>query len=280
MKNPNIIRLSAICLALAGLWVAASQQQQPQPLETVKVAGNLYIITGSGGNVGVYITGDGVILIDDKFDRNVPEIVAKVKALTDEPIKYILNTHHHGDHTGGNAALMKTVEVIAHANAREIMVEKNQPGLPRITFADQTAVHLGGKEVHAYYFGRGHTRGDAIIYFPEHKIVHTGDLFIESAPFIDYSSGGSGTEWPATLREVAKLDFETVIPGHGPVMRRADFDKWRKSMDSVLAEVTKRKKAGQSKEEIASTLKLEDHGWAAGPFFMQRSLPGLFDEIK
>jgi cyclase len=279
MKTPLVIRLLAICLALAGLWVASSQQQ-PQPLETVKVATNLHIITGSGGNVGVYITGDGVILIDDKFDRNVPEIVAKVKALTDEPIRYVINTHHHGDHTGGNAALMKTAEAIAHVNAREIMVEKNQSGLPRITFADKTVVHLGGKEVHAYHFGRGHTRGDSVVYFPEHKIVHTGDLFIETAPFIDYSSGGSGTEWPSTLSEAAKINFDTVIPGHGSVMKRADFDKWRKSMDSVLAEVTKLKKAGKSKEEVASTLKLEDHGWASGRFFMQRSLPGLYDEIK
>jgi glyoxylase-like metal-dependent hydrolase (beta-lactamase superfamily II) len=146
-------------------------------------------------------TAEGVLLVDDKFAQDAPEIVAKVKSVSDKPIRYILNTHQHGDHTGGNEAMLAaSAEIIAHKNARANMVTLKMPGLPRVTFSDETQVFLGGKEVRARHLGRGHTNGDAVIYFPSERVLHTGDLFVNGgAPFIDYANGGSLVEWDKTL---------------------------------------------------------------------------------
>jgi glyoxylase-like metal-dependent hydrolase (beta-lactamase superfamily II) len=157
-----------------------------QPLTMEKVTANLYVIFGNGGNVAVLPTSEGVILVDDKFDQDGPEIRAKVKSITDQPIRYIINTHHHPDHTGGNRAFLESsAEIIAHRNARATMVEQKMPGLPRITFSDEAQLFLGGQEVRVRYFGRGHTSGDALVFFPSEHAVHTGDLFVRGAPFID-----------------------------------------------------------------------------------------------
>ena len=164
----------------------------------------LYVIPGfdggqSGGNVAVRVTGDGVIIVDNKFPYSYDFITAQVASVTDQPIKYVLNTHHHGDHAGSNADFMPSAEVIAHRNARANIVRNNQTGAPQVTFADETAVFLGDAEAQAHHFGRGHTNGDAVIYFPDLRAVHTGDLFIYGqrldgttlSPFWDYGNGGS-----------------------------------------------------------------------------------------
>ncbi len=219
-----------------GLCLVWLQAQQPpkQPLNVQKVTDNLWVIMSSdSGNVAVMPTGEGVLLVDDKFDQYGADILAKVKAVSDKPIKYILNTHQHGDHTGGNAfMLMNTpAEILIHKNARANMVAGKQPGLPQVTFADEAQVFIGGKEVSAHHLGRGHTNGDAVILFPSERVLHTGDLFVNgSAPFIDYSAKGSIVEWDKTLDRVLQLDFDIVIPGHGPVAKKADLVKWRDSI--------------------------------------------------
>jgi glyoxylase-like metal-dependent hydrolase (beta-lactamase superfamily II) len=280
MSNTVLIRLAALALSSSGLWVALTQPGN-QPLTTEKLADDLHIIVGSGGNVAVLDTPEGVILVDDKFERNVPEILEKVKGMTAQPVKYIVNTHQHGDHTGGNAKLMAAAEVIAHQNARTNMVAGKQPGLPRITFSDRTALFLGGKEVRAIHFGRGHTNGDAVIYFPAHRIIHTGDLFVSGAPFIDYPNGGSGLEWTRTLTNALTLDFDRVIPGHGPVMKREDLVAWIRAFDTVRERMSELKRQGKTKDETANLLKLDDLGtFKPSPGWNQRSFPGFFDEIR
>jgi hypothetical protein len=169
MSRTTVVRLTATALAVVAVWAAHTQgPQSPPQLKLNKIADDLYEIEGDGGNVAVYVTQEGVILIDDKFDRDYAEILAKVRSLTNKPLRYVLNTHQHGDHTGGNAKMLDaSVEILAQKNARANMVAGKMPGLPRITFNDETEVFLGGKEVRARYFGRGHTNGDAVIYFPE-----------------------------------------------------------------------------------------------------------------
>jgi glyoxylase-like metal-dependent hydrolase (beta-lactamase superfamily II) len=268
--------------ALGGLWLGIGQQQ-PAPLTLEKIADDLHVIIGSGGNVAVLTTDEGVILVDDKFERNVPEIVSHVKSLTDKPIKYVLNTHQHGDHTGGNHALMTstTAEVISHKNARANMAANKQPGLARVTFGDEISVNLGGKEVRARHLGAGHTNGDAVIYFPTHKIVHMGDLFVRATPFIDYSAGGNSEAWIRTLDAALAMDFDTVIPGHGPVGKKADMAKWRADFETVRGRVRELTRQGKAKEELPNLLKLDDlPGWSIkGPLFL-KSLPGLYDELS
>src|SRR5688500_7666432 len=220
MPSALLIRLASVSLASAGLWIALTQQPPPADLTVTKVADDLHVIVGPGGNVGVYTTDEGVILIDDKFDQNVAGILEKVKSITDKPIRYVLNTHLHGDHTGGNARMAAAgAELVAHEAARAIMEERKMPGLPRLTFSERFAVNLGGKRVEARHYGRGHTRSDAFIYFPARKVLHTGDMFVGSSPLIDYASGGSGVDWTRTIDAALEMDFETVIPGHGPMMK-------------------------------------------------------------
>jgi glyoxylase-like metal-dependent hydrolase (beta-lactamase superfamily II) len=164
--NTRAALLLAAVLVLGSVWIGSSQNAPPRPAATLKVRDDLFMISGGGGNVAAYITDEGVILVDDMYERDAPEVLAKLKTLTDKPVKYVFNTHQHSDHAGGNTVLLPIAEVIAHRNARANMAALKQPGLPRITFSSETAIFLGGKEARAGYYGRGHTGGDAFVYFP------------------------------------------------------------------------------------------------------------------
>jgi cyclase len=277
MRKAIAVRLGGATLAAAGLWVAWSQAQRP-PLTIEKLSDNLYVIVGNGGNVAVMPTSEGVILVDDKFAQDAPEIAAKVKSVSDKPVRYVLNTHQHPDHTGGNEVLLAaSAEIIAHRNARANMLANKQPGLPRVTFSDETQVFLGGKEVNARYLGNGHTNGDAVVLFPAERTIHTGDLFVNGgAPFIDYASGGSLADWDRTLERILALDFDTVIPGHGPVAKKADLAKWRASLATLRSRAAEACKAGA--QDAGKRIKIDDLGMKPGPLF-DRSVPGMCKEL-
>ncbi|MGD1096093.1 MAG: MBL fold metallo-hydrolase [Bryobacteraceae bacterium] len=278
MTRTVLVRLAAGVVVLFGAWVAYTQAPQaPAQLNLQKIKDDLYMIEGDGGNVAVYLTNDGVILIDDKFERDFNDIMAKVKSVTDKPVKYVLNTHQHGDHTGSNEKLLPIAEIIAHKNARANMEKNKQPGLMRVVFNDESDVFLGGKEVRMKYYGRGHTNGDAVVYFPALRVLHTGDLFVASAPLIDYANGGSAGEWAATLDGALKLDFDTVIPGHGPVSKKEDLMKFRDNMRTLSTRVSGMVREGKSKDEVAKML-TGDLGWpqaSAG-----RAVDGMMVEFK
>jgi len=278
MSKAFAVRLCGIGLGLAGLWLIWSQAQPAQPLNMENVSDNLYVIIGDGGNVAVMPTSEGVLVVDDKFARDAPEIMAKVKSVSDKPVRYVLNTHQHGDHTGGNEAMMAAgAQTIIHRNARANMVEGKMPGLPQITFADEAQVFMGGKEVQAHHIGRGHTNGDAVIYFPSERVLHTGDLFVNGgAPFIDYSARGSIVEWDKTIENALKYDFDTVIPGHGPVGKKADLVKWRQTL-AMLRTKAKVACAGGA-EDALKRLDLKELGMTPSPFF-ERSMPQMCAEL-
>ena len=276
-----LIRLSGMTLAIAGLWLVWSQAQQARPPLTIeKVTEGLYVIVGNGGNVAAMPTSEGVLLVDDKFAQDAPEILAKVKTISDKPIRYVLNTHQHGDHTGGNAPLLAaSAEIIIQKNARANMAAGKMPGIPRITFSDETQVFLGGKEVRARYLGRGHTNGDAVIFFPSERVLHTGDLCMigMGPPFIDYSAGGSLVEWDKTLEQALQYDFDIVIPGHGPVSKKADLVKWRESIVNLR---TKSKAAcAAGGVEALKKMNLAEVGLTSSAMF-DRSMPGVCQELK
>jgi glyoxylase-like metal-dependent hydrolase (beta-lactamase superfamily II) len=280
IKQSALIRLGGIGLGLAGLWLMWPQGQQ-QPLTMEKITPNLWVIISSNsGNVAVMPTSEGVLLVDDKFEQDATEILAKVKSVSDKPIKYILNTHQHADHTGGNAMmLMKTpADILIQKNARANMVEGKQPGLPQITYGDEAQVFLGGREVSAHYFGRGHTNGDALILFPSERVLHTGDLYINGgAPLIDYSAKGTILDWDKTLEKALQLDFDIVIPGHGPVAKKADLAKWVKNMPTFRAHV-KAACAGGAADAI-KRLSPADVGTTPVEFLSRISMPGLCKEL-
>jgi len=286
MNRTIAARTLAGWLFLGLAWFAYTQNQgQPPSLNINKVKDDLYEIEGDGGNVAVYVTSEGVILVDDKFDRDHEAIVAKVKSVTPQPVKYVLTTHHHSDHSGGNTKFLSTAEIISTLNARKNIVDHKQPNAEpgmspaRVTFTDEMSVFLGGKEARARYFGRGHTNGDAFIYFPALHAIHTGDMMAGSTPLIDYTGGGSVVEWTKTLDEVMKLDFDTVIPGHGPVTTKAGLLAYRNNIEKLRNRASGLIHEGKSQDDVGKVLAAE-FGWAPGSLQAQWSLPGVMQELR
>jgi cyclase len=277
MSSSLYIRIPGAALALAGLWLAWSQAKRP-PLTIEKATPNLYVIVGNGGNVAVLPTAEGVILVDDKFAEDGPEILAKVKTVSDKPIRYVLNTHQHGDHTGGNAALLAiNAEIVIHKNARANMATNKQPGLPHITYADETQVFLGDKQVDARHLGRGHTNGDAIIFFPSERAIHMGDLFVNSAPFIDVDNGGSIKDWDQTIEKVLKYDFDVVIPGHGPISKKADLVKWAQTLATLRTRI--KTACTGDVATAAKRIDMNEFGFKPSANF-DRGVPGMCKELS
>jgi glyoxylase-like metal-dependent hydrolase (beta-lactamase superfamily II) len=163
------------------------------------------------------------------------------------------------------------------------MARGNMPGLARITFTDQTAVFLGGVEVQAHYMGRGHTNGDAVIYYPDLRTVHAGDLLNEAGPFADYSAGASALEWPRTFDNILRLDFDTIIPGHGKVMTRAEFQAYKQRMETFVTRMSDLVRQQTRKEDVVTKLKVDDlTPWNLGTksAFMTKSLDGFYEEVS
>ena len=286
MNRTFIARACAGTLLLLLSLAAYTQNQGKPPQLTInKVKDDLYNIEGDGGNVAVLVTSEGVILVDDKFDQDHDAIVARVQSVTSQPIKYVLSTHHHADHSGGNAKFLPTADIISTARARANIIDHKQANAPpgvlpaRITFTQEMSVHLGGKEARSRHFGRGHTNGDAFVYFPSLKTVHTGDMMAGKSPLIDYPGGGSVVEWTRTLDEVLKLDFDTVIPGHGPVTNKAGLREYRDNIEKLRSRVSGLIREGKSQEDVAKMTAVE-YGWAPNSLQQQWSVPGMMQELK
>ncbi len=254
------MRTPAMTLALLSLPLAAhvrhaqASQAAPKIHKIEKLADNVYCIFGNGGNIGLVVTDKGAVLIDDQFEDIAPGLLEAVKSVTGQPIKYVVNTHWHGDHTGANIVLEKQVTaIIAHTNVRS-RLEKDQAkegakkgGLPEITvgFPDPKekaylALHLGGTEMHLLHQAPGHTDGDLILGLPGAHVMHMGDLFFNGLiPYIDLESGGSLEGLIANAEGVLAFIPEDVkiIPGHGPVGGRKDLARYRDFLKAVQAHV-------------------------------------------
>jgi glyoxylase-like metal-dependent hydrolase (beta-lactamase superfamily II) len=284
MRRPTVRALLAMTL-LAVAWGAASQTPKPPgPLRRQLVRGGLHLISGEGGNMAVDVTANGVVLVDDMFDRNHDDILRQVRELTDLPLRYVINTHQHDDHAGGDLKMLPLTEVIAHKNVRANLAHIRQPyyedtpgtpiGLPRVTFSDELSVYAGDSEVRALHFGRGHTSGDAVIYFPDLKVIHTGDLFLSRttplAPgrprgvniYVDYAQGGSFIDWSRTLDGILRLDFDIVIPGHGPLATKADVVTFKADLEAMRARVSALIASGGSRQAVVAMME-KDYGWRA-----------------
>ena len=279
-------------IVAAGAWAVAAQppQQPPQPLKAEKIKDDLYVITGDGGNTTAYVSDEGVILVDDKNDRNHDDLDAAVKAVTDKPIRYVINTHAHGDHTGGNQKLSGAV-IVGHVNERADMIKGKLPGAPSVVYNDQMTIFLGGKQADLRYFGRCHTDGDTFVYFPADKVIVTGDCFNtgngrglnptgSTTPgfYADYTINGSVLNWPATVDAALKLDWDVVIPGHGPISNRAALLTWRKDVDAVIDRVRTMARSGKTKTDIEQVLVREFRWETTG--MPIRSLDAVIAELR
>ena len=285
IKNRFSQKITQICFVvtmMTAFAVFTSPANAQNRLSIAEVKDGLHMITGPGGNIGVRITSEGVILIDDKFPQDFDEIQSLVASVSNLPVRYVINTHHHGDHSGSNAGFLPIAEVIAHKNARENMIRGNQDGLPRIVYSGETSVFLGGVEVQVYHLGRGHTNGDSVVYFPDLKTVHGGDLLHGTAPFIDYGNGGSSHGWVGTMNNILAIDFDTAIPGHGAVMNRRDVLNFRNQMEAVRERMTSLIRNGLESDDAPGEIIDEGLSWtqAENGLFMQRSIPGFYEEIS
>ena len=283
MPKSFLIRLSAALVCCGGAWIAYTQAPQPSKLTTIKLTDDLYVIHNDyvPGNTTCLITNEGVILVDDKFPQDADNIVAEVKKLSAQPIKYVISTHHHGDHTGGNPRLQQLgAQVMSTEEARQNMIDGKQPGLPAVTFEHHASLWLGGKDVEMYHFGRAHTNGDAVVLFPAQRVLAAGDMFTygDDVPeLIDYAGGGSGKEWTSTLDSALKLNFDRVVPGHGNVTTRQEMQKYRQGTLNLRNSVHEMIVQKKTKADVEKMLRSQFH---FADLHVARSLDGLMVEMQ
>jgi cyclase len=266
MRRAGILGTIIIAGIIAAV-VGARAQQAPQmaPIAKIqKVKDNLYAIYGQGGNTSVLVTANGVVVVDTKLANNGQAILDQIKSVTNKPVTTIINTHVHGDHTGSNDAFPASVEIIAQENTKASLAKMTPPikavGMPDRTFKDTMTLNAGADRVDLYYFGRGHTNGDAIVVFPAARTAAVGDLFAwKQAPYIDAMSGGSVVENPATLEKASKgiTNVDTVISGHlQPLQKWSDLVEYAEFNRAFLTAVQNAKKAGRTADQAAAELKL------------------------
>jgi cyclase len=284
MNTRFTLGLSSLAFGCFALSTANAQfGSAPSKLDLIKIQDDVYVIHNAAvpGNVTALITNEGVILVDDKFEIDHDNIVAMLKTVTNQPIKYVINTHFHGDHSGGNAKLQADGTLaVASAQARARMVAAKQSGLVDITVEPRGSIHLGGKSAEIYWFGRAHTDGDVVVLFPQNRVLAAGDMYTngEGTPqLIDYSGGGSAKEWTATVEQVLKLEFDTVVPGHGNVVPKRDIQAFRDSTKHLTELITQMVKQNKSKADIEAAMRSE-FGWQ--DFHVQMALDGLINEMR
>lgn len=259
-RTTTILALGVLLCASQAAW------SQTPTLQLKQLKPDLYILqaplTGADGpNIAFYVTPEGVILVDDRFEQNHEEVAGYIRSVTSQPIRYVLLTHRHGDKIVAKGDVA-AVPMIAQANARKNMSEGNKDGLPAMVFSDEMDLFLGGKQVRILHYGRAHTDGDAVIYFPEAHAIHVGDLMAGtdgvSNPVADTLHGGTISAWPETLSEVLKLDFDTVIPGTGiAVTTKAALAAHRDKIQSIVDRVRSMLRDRKPPEEIRAALQNE-----------------------
>ncbi|HTS36898.1 MAG TPA: MBL fold metallo-hydrolase [Candidatus Solibacter sp.] len=281
-------KLSALVVVMFALALALTAQDEDfskVQMKVTKVAGSVYMLEGSGGNIGASVGDDGIVIVDDQFAPLADKIQAALKTITDKPVRFIINTHYHGDHTGGNEYFQKQAPIIAHDNVRKRLESGGTGGnggsmhfeskpaakgaLPIITFDHDVTVHLNGEDIRALYFPAGHTDGDSVIFFPKSNVVHMGDDFVTYGfPFIDVASGGSidgmidGVE-----KVIAQVPADVkIIPGHGPISTVDDVRAYVAMLKATREVVAKAMKDGKTLDQMKKEKILEPWKKYAGDF--------------
>jgi len=280
--------LFAVCL-FATLTPAQDQDFSKVQMKVSKVAGNVYMLEGDGaGNIGASVGDDGIVLIDDQYAPLADKIQAALKGITDKPVRFIINTHYHPDHTGGNAYFQKQAPIIAQDNVRKRLETGGGAGnggsvhfeakpapheaLPIITFDHDVTVHLNGEDIRALFFPAGHTDGDSIIFFPHSNVVHMGDDFVTYGfPFIDVEAGGSINGMiDAVAQVISQLPPDVkVIPGHGPVSTLDDVRSYLAMLKATRDVVQQALKEGKTLDQMKQAKLLEPWKKYDGPFVSQ-----------
>jgi len=290
-----IVLATLLTVGTLSMAVAASQQPvgnvaaqaAPKVVEVEKLRDNLFMLTDGGGNTAVFVGASGVVVVDTKNPGWGQPILDRIKELTPKPITTIINTHTHGDHVSGNVEFPATVEVIVHENTAANMQEmrastqtapngqppnifkaNNGRGMPKKSFKDRITIGTGADRIDLYYFGRGHTNGDAWVVFPALRLMHAGDIFSgKNIPLLDANNGGSGIEIGKTLAKAANSvkNVDSIITGHSTVMTMADLREYAQFNDEFANAVREAKKKGGTVDEFVKTWKIpaQYKGYAA-----------------
>jgi len=281
----TVAALAATVLAAGSAQAATAPALVEKPMRVDKLKDGLFVVRGpfrlcgtrgcarpgarddgmlhEPGDVAVRVTPAGLILVDNKYPEDVPELMRLVRTISPLPVKYMLNSHQHADHVGGDGEILRLgVEIVAQKNLRAGVARTNDSGAARITFGDEGAVFLGGVEVRMLHLGRAHTDGDTFTYFPDLKVVHTGDVVIDGAPVADRQAGGSWIEYVDTIYNLLKLDFDTVIPGHGEYLTKDQVRAYLKNIEIMNERMRELVRRGVPRDQARQQLKIDDLGWA------------------
>jgi glyoxylase-like metal-dependent hydrolase (beta-lactamase superfamily II) len=285
-----------LALAMAALPALAQQQDFSKvEIKVVPVAGGISMLEGSGGNIGVSAGEDGLLIVDDQYAPLAEKIRAALKGINPGKLKFVVNTHFHGDHTGGNPTFGTEATIVAQDNVRKrlaagsvIFGNKTEPmvgpGLPVITFAESVSVHFNGEEIHAIHLPHGHTDGDSAIFFTRSHVVHMGDDFFNGFfPFVDLGDGGSVQGMTAGVAKVlAQIPADAkVIPGHGPLSDVAGLRKFHAMLVATTAIVDKQMKAGKKLDQIqAQGFPAEWQEWGKGFINTRTWIETIYNSLK
>ena len=269
MKRASYVTVAVVSVLLCiAAW--AQRDYSRIKIKTTHVAGNIYMLEGAGGNIGVSAGPDGILIVDDQFAPLAEKIRNALKELAEGPLEFLINTHFHGDHTGGNAVFGDEAHIIAHANVRKrLQVEDaSKEALPVVTFDDSLSIHFNDEEIRVIHFPNSHTDGDSVIFFTGSNVVHMGDLFFSGRfPYVDLSSGG---DVEGLIGHIEKLLAELppdvkLIPGHGPLSDLDDLKTYHQTLVATTELVRDQIEAGKSLEEIKTAgLPKKWRSWGAG----------------
>ncbi len=274
MRTPLTRSWVVVLLAAIGMttWLRATPLEDAiTPFEIERVHDNLFVLRGAGGNTAVFVRADGVTIVDTKDPGMGPSILSAVRTLTDKPITTIINTHSHDDHVSSNVAFDTSVDIVVHRETQVILERRAQTappaettpnpfwanqgrGLPTMAFSEYLTLGRGVDRVDLYYFGRGHTRGDAWVVFPALGVAHAGDMFPRKIlPILDVAGGGSGVAFPDSLTRAWETltEVDTIITGHGGIATRDDLREYAAFTRDFLEFVREGKAAGLTVDEIA-----------------------------
>lgn len=285
MSTPRRSPLAA-ALLLAAAPLAAQQDLDEVEITVTPMATGVFMLTGAGGNIGVSVGADGVFVIDDQFAPLSERIMVAIEGLSDRPVSYVLNTHWHGDHTGGNENFGEAgAAIVAHENVRTRMSTEQvstvfgrttppspDAALPVVTFTENVTFHFNGEAIRVHHVPNAHTDGDSIVYFDDVDVLHTGDTFFNGAfPFIDVDSGGSLDGMiDAAETSLGMITRQTeIIPGHGPRATQIDLERYRDMLLEVREIVAERVAAGESREDVVAANPLGALGVNWGGGFMK-----------
>ena len=288
--------LSLAVLLLSVVSLQAQTDFSKVEMKATKVAGNVYMLQGSGGNIGVSVGDDGILIVDDQFAPLADKIRAALKGLADKKLRFILNTHWHGDHTGGNIAFGPEATIIAHDNVRKRLATEQRSevfnsttpaspkeALPVITFDQSLSVHFNGEDIRAIHFPKGHTDGDSIIFFTTSNVVHLGaDFFAARFPFVDLESGGTVEGLTKNIGDVInKIPAGAkLIPGHGPISTIDDLKSYHNMLSQTTDIVRKKIAAGKTLDQVKSEgLPAEWAPWGTGFIKTDRWLETVYKSL-